>query len=157
VTVVDGFVGALRQLPDARNMTMFFILTVIYWSLNGLAMSVLASGFDCSSGSNAACAPMSLTLFQGFVVLGVLIVGMMIPAAPGSAGTFQSSVMIALGVFLPLSVVNATGVAYANALWVLQIVQQIGTGLVFLALSNTSFSDVAGKLRENQRSDGAST
>ncbi len=152
VTIVDGFVGALRQLPDGRNMAMFFLLTVIYWGLNGLGMVVVASGFDCSRGANAACAPMSLNLFQGFVVLGALIVGMMIPAAPGSAGTFQSSVMIALGAFLPMSVVNSSGVAYANALWVLQIVQQIATGLLFLGLSNTTFSDVTGKLREDQKS-----
>ncbi len=79
---------------------------------------------------------------------------MMIPAAPGSAGTFQSSVMIALGLFFPLSLVNSTGVAYANALWVIQMVQQIATGLIFLGLSNTTFSAVAGNLSDDQKNDG---
>ena len=154
VAIVDGFVGALRQLPDGRNMASFFFFTTLYWSLNGLGMLVFASGFDCSRTANAACVPMSLTLFQGFVVLGLLIVGMMVPAAPGSAGTFQSSVMIALGVFFSLSVVNSTGVAFANALWVVQIVQQIGFGLFFLAISNTTFSDVTGNLRAGEKSEG---
>lgn len=153
VAIVDGFVGALRQLPDAKNMTLFFAYTLVYWALNGLGMVVFAAGFDCSGSTNQACLPMSLTAFQGFVVLGILIVGMMIPAAPGSAGTFQSSVMIAIGLFFPMSVVNSTGVAFANAVWVVQIVTQLVTGLVFLVLSDTSFADVAGKLREGQRAE----
>lgn len=152
VSVVEGFVSALRQLPDGRNMAMFFLFTAIYWGLNGVTMVIFASAFDCSNANLAqSCTPLSMTIFQGFVVLGVLIVGMMIPAAPGSAGTFQSSVMIALGAFFAPSLVNSTGVAYANAMWVVQIIQQVVTGLIFLALSNTSFSDLAGRLSADQQ------
>ena len=122
--------------------------------MNGLGMALFSKAFDCSAADNAACTPMSVNLFQGFVVMGVLIVGMMIPAAPGSAGTFQGSVKIALGALLPIAVVNSTGVAYANAMWVVQIVQQVVTGLVFMGLSNTSFSEVTGKLNEGQRAEG---
>lgn len=139
VYVVDGFVGALRQLPDAKNLTSFIVFTAFYWAINGWGMSVLANAFD-----------LNLSVYQGFVVLSVLVCGMMIPAAPGSAGTFQASIVLALGLFLPEGVVNSTGVAYANVLWLTQIVQQIAVGLVLMALSKTSFSAVAGKLGEEQ-------
>jgi hypothetical protein len=109
-------------------------------------MSLLANAFDCSGGTAANCSPLHISTFQGYVVLCVLIVGMMIPAAPGSAGTFQAFILLALGVFVPGVVVNSSGVAYANVLWVVQIVQQIAFGLIFLVASHSSFSDIAGKL-----------
>jgi hypothetical protein len=151
--VVDGFVGAMKQLPDAKNLTAFFAWTGAYWLLNGVGISVLARAFDCHGGTVAQCVPMDLTVFQGFVVLGVLIVGLMIPAAPGSAGTFQAFIVLGLTVFVPRDVVNASGVAYANVLWVVQILQQILFGVVLMTLSTRSFRGIAGKLSDEQASN----
>jgi hypothetical protein len=47
-------------------------------------------------------------------------------------GTFQASILLALGLFLPKAVVEREGMAYANVLWAVQLVLQIGLGLVFL-------------------------
>jgi uncharacterized membrane protein YbhN (UPF0104 family) len=146
VYVVDGFVSALRQLPDAKNLAGFTFWTALYWGANGVGMSVLTRAFDCDGGTAASCVPLSLTVFQGFVVLSVLIVGLMIPAAPGSAGTFQAFVLLGLSVFVSKEAANSSGVAYANVLWVVQIVQQVLTGMVFLFFSQGSFKDIAGKL-----------
>lgn len=151
VHILDGFVGALRQLPDRRNLTFFALFTAAYWTMNGVGMWVFANAFDCSTGAQLVCEPLHLTLFQGFVVLSVLIIGLMIPAAPGSAGTFQAFILLGLSVFVPKSVADSSGVAYAYAIWVVQLLQQIGTGLVFLVLSNASFKDITGKLGEEQR------
>ncbi len=151
VHVVEGFVGALRALPDARNMAAFFVLTVLYWVINGFSMSFLANAFDCSGGTAVNCQPLHLTAFQGFVVLCVLVAGLMIPAAPGSAGTFQGSIKLALLIFVPEAVWKSSGGAFANALWVVQIAQQILVGLVFMLLSHSSFSEIAGKLSEEER------
>lgn len=150
VYVVDGFVGALKQLPDARNMLAFTFWTTVYWSANGFGMSLLTRAFDCSNADGAVCVPLSLTVFQGFVVLSVLIVGLMIPAAPGSAGTFQLAVKKGLELFVLTSVVNSSGIAYANVLWVIQILQQIAFGMFFLFLSQGSFKDIAGKLSKQE-------
>jgi len=151
VHVVDGFVGALKQLPDGKNLLSFFFFTGIYWALNGFGMSLLAMAFDCSHHGTQVCEPLLLSTFQGYVVLSVLIVGMMIPAAPGSAGTFQAFVKLGLSVFVPAAVVNASGVAYANVLWVVQMVQQILFGLIFMFLSNASFKAITGHLSEEQQ------
>lgn len=155
IHVVDGFVGALKQLPDGKNLALFFGYTALYWGLNGWGMSMLANAFDCSAANGQVCEPLHLTLFQGFVVLSVLIIGLMIPAAPGSAGTFQAFIVLALSVFVPESAVHASGLAYANVMWVVQIVQQVAIGLIFMSASKTSFADVAGKLGEPPPEDSA--
>ena len=154
VHMVDGFVGALKQLPDAKNMSLFFLWTLIYWVANGAGMAFFANGFDCSGAAGRECLPLHLDYFHGYFLLCVVIVGMMIPAAPGSAGTAQLALLIGMGVFLPAAVVNSSGVAYANVLWAVQIIQQILFGLFFLVRSHTSFRDIAGKLsRQGEKSD----
>ncbi len=147
--VVDGFVGAMKQLPDGKNLFAFFFWTATYWLLNGYGISLLSQAFICDSAV-AGCVPMSLTIFQSFVVLGVLIVGLMIPAAPGSAGTFQAFILLGMAVFLPSTVVNSSGIAFANLLWIVQIAQQVLVGLVLLGLSRSSFRGIAGKLEADK-------
>lgn len=149
VYIVDGFVGALRMLPDAKNMASFVFFTTVYWVLNGWGMSLLAKAFNWQLADGTLA---QVTLFQGFVVLAVLVGGMLIPAAPGSAGTFQASVVLALALFFPKDTVSSTGVAYANVLWLVQILQQVLVGVALLVLSNTSFTAVAGKLGDEQPS-----
>jgi uncharacterized protein (TIRG00374 family) len=138
--IVDSFVGAMRQLPDRRQMAGFFAYTVLYWGLNGAGMAVLSRAF----GS------MNLSLFQAYVVMSVLVVGVMIPAAPGMLGTFQAAIKVGLSLFLPASVVNGSGLAYANVLWLCQTVQQVGVGVILMSLGHLSFKDIAGKLDKEQ-------
>jgi glycosyltransferase 2 family protein len=143
--IVDGFVGAMRQLPNAKQLALFFLLTLVYWGLNGAGMALLARAFGCV-GAGAACQPMSLTLFQAYVAMAVLVVGLMIPAAPGMMGTFQAAMKVGLGLFLPAAVVEGSGLAYANVLWLCQTVQQIAFGLILLSVGHMSFRDLATKL-----------
>ncbi len=136
--VVDAFVGALKQLPGPGRLVAFFAWTVAYWGINGLGMWFLATrGFD-----------MPLTLFQGYVLLCVLVVAVMIPAAPGMMGTFQAGIRLGLALFLPGEMVRGAGLAFANVLWLCQTGQQIAFGVLFLSLDHLSFGDVAGRLDE---------
>nr|WP_226994288.1 lysylphosphatidylglycerol synthase transmembrane domain-containing protein [Myxococcus hansupus] len=145
--VVDTFVGAMRQLPKGRQVVLFFIYTALYWGVNGAGMSMLANAFDCSGAApGVVCEPMDLSLFEAYVVLGVLVVGLMIPAAPGMMGTFQAATKVGLSLFLPAAAVNASGLAYANVMWLSQTVQQVGLGLILLSMGHLSFKDIAGKL-----------
>ncbi|WP_434380011.1 lysylphosphatidylglycerol synthase transmembrane domain-containing protein [Melittangium boletus] len=139
--VVDSFVGAMRQLPNRRQMAGFFLFTLIYWGVNGAGVAVLSRAFGES---------MSLTLFQAYVVNCVLVVGVMIPAAPGMMGTFQAAVKVGLSLFLPASVVNGSGLAYANVLWLCQTVQQVGLGVLLMSAGHLSFRDLAGRLNKVQ-------
>ncbi|WP_164000855.1 lysylphosphatidylglycerol synthase transmembrane domain-containing protein [Pyxidicoccus caerfyrddinensis] len=149
--IVDTFVGAMRQLPNGKQIALFFLYTALYWGVNGFGMALLANAFDCSgAAAGTACQPMTLSFFQAYVVLGVLVVGLMIPAAPGMMGTFQAATKVGLGLFLPAAVVNASGLAYANVMWLCQTVQQVAVGLILLSVGHLSFKDIAGKLDDKE-------
>jgi len=133
--IVDSFVGALKQGHRPAELAAFLAWTVVYWGLNGFGMWVLMRAF-----------PFQLTLLQSYVVMCLLVVGVMIPAAPGLVGTFQAAVKLGLSIFLPAAVINGPGLAYANVLWLCQTGQQIGLGLIFLSIDQLSFRDLAGRL-----------
>src|SRR5262245_50704284 len=123
--VVNTFVGALRQLPDGRQILVFIFFTATYWLANGAGMALLGLAFAGTGPGDG----FHLSLFQGYVVMCVLVVGVMIPGAPGNALTFQFAVKYGLLLFLPAAVVDSAGLAYANVLWLCQTMQQIGLGL----------------------------
>ena len=142
--VVDSFVGALKQRHRPVELAAFLAWTLLYWGLNGFGMWVLMRAF-----------PFQLSLFQSYVTMCLLVVGVMIPAAPGMVGTFQAAVKLGLSIFLPASVVNGPGLAYANVLWLCQTAQQLGLGLLFLSIDQLSFRDLAGHL--DREGDAASS
>lgn len=150
VNIVDGFVGALKQLPDRKNLALFLLWTGLYWAVNGYGMMLFANGFDCSGAEGRACLPLQLDLYQTYFLLCVVIIGMLIPAGPAGAGTTQAALIVGMQVFFADDVVRSSGVAFSIALWVVQVVQQILFGLFFMLRAHASFSDIAGKLRENQ-------
>ncbi len=119
--MLDAFIHGLSLVPSRRKAGAFFLLTVVYWSLNALGMSVLARGFGFELGVVEACA-----------VLGVLVVGVMIPAGPGMIGTFQGAIVVALALFAPREAVATRGTAYANVVWAAQLFQVTALGLFFL-------------------------
>jgi uncharacterized protein (TIRG00374 family) len=137
--VVDSFVGALKQRHRPAELAAFIAWTLLYWGLNGFGMWLLMRAF-----------PFQLSLFQSYVTMCLLVVGVMIPAAPGMVGTFQAAVKLGLSIFLPASVVNGPGLAYANVLWLCQTAQQIGLGLLFLSIDQLSFRDLAGRLEREE-------
>lgn len=143
--IVDSFVGALKQRHRPSELAAFLVWTLIYWGLNGFGMWVLMQAF-----------PFQLSLVQAYVVMCLVVVGVMIPAAPGMVGTFQAFVKIGLSIFLPAAVVNGPGLAYANVLWLCQTAQQIGLGLLFLSLDQLSFRDLAGSMEQEENASAAS-
>jgi hypothetical protein len=148
--IVDTFVGAMRTLPGPAHTVGFFLTTALYWGLNGAGMALLSYAFDCSVEGARVCTPLSLTLFQGYVVMCVLVVGVMIPAAPGMMGTFQWATKLGLALFVPAAALNSSALAYANVLWLSQTLQQVLLGLLMLSLSSVSFRDLAGRLGKEE-------
>ena len=123
--MMDAFIHGLRLVPSRRKLALFFALTAGYWALNGWGMQLLARAFR-----------IELALVDAFTVLGVLVVGVMIPAGPGMVGTFQGAVVLGLSLFVSREVADASGPAYANVLWAAQIGFQAFLGLVFLFSSH---------------------
>lgn len=119
--MLDAFIHGLRLLPGPRQLALFVALTFAYWGMNAFGMKVLALGFGFDLGFVQSCA-----------LLGVLVVGIMIPAGPGMVGTFQGAIVVGLGMFAPAAAVATRGTAYANVLWAIQIVQVTALGTFFL-------------------------
>jgi glycosyltransferase 2 family protein len=119
--MMDAFIHGLRLVPSRGKVVLFFALTAAYWGLNGWGMQLLGHAFQ-----------LDLSLLAAFTVMGVLVVGVMIPAGPGMVGTFQGAIVLGLALFLPREVVNARGVGYANVLWAAQIGVQVALGLIFM-------------------------
>ena len=117
--MMDAFIHGLRLVPSRRKVAAFFLLTFFYWAVNGLGIQVFARSFGFRMG-----------LVDAYTVLGVLVVGVMIPAGPGMVGTFQAAVAGGMSLFFPGH--GERAFAFANALWFVQLAQQTGLGLVFL-------------------------
>jgi len=122
-TLLDAFIGGLKALPSASRQLAIVALTALYWGINGFGMMILAYAFG-----------IHLSLVEAYTVLGVLVIGVMLPAGPGMAGTFQFFCQLGLSLFMAQTdEARATAAAYANVLWGAQFVQQVGLGLLFLA------------------------
>ena len=119
--MMDAFIHGLRLVPSRSKVAWFFVLTAAYWCLNGFGMALLARAFG-----------MELRPLEAFTVLGVLVVGVMIPAGPGMVGTFQAAVVLGLSLFVPKSVLDTQGTAYANVLWAAQTAFTTALGMFFL-------------------------
>jgi uncharacterized protein (TIRG00374 family) len=117
--MMDAFIHGLRLVPSRRKVAMFFFLTFLYWAINGWGIQIFARSFS-----------IPLSLIDAYTVLGVLVVGIMIPAGPGMVGTFQAAVAGGLSLFVPNA--SERAFAFANVLWLVQLVQICAFGLVFL-------------------------
>ncbi len=136
-SMMEAFIDGLRIVPSRGKVLLFFALTCVYWGFNGWGMQVVAQGFG-----------IQLSAFQATTLLGVLVIGVMIPAGPGMIGIFQASIIAALGLFLPKAIVEREGMAYANVLWAVQLVLQVGLGLLFLFSRHIRMTQVLGASAE---------
>jgi uncharacterized membrane protein YbhN (UPF0104 family) len=130
---------ALNASTAVGNM----LLVLLPLRLGEFARPVLISrrSSDCS-GETGSCTPLRLDAFQSFVVLGVTVLGGMIPAAPGMAGTFQAGVRVSLSLFVPPAVLTGTGLAFANVMWLATVLHQVGLGLLTLARGTVSLDEM---------------
>jgi uncharacterized protein (TIRG00374 family) len=119
--MMDAFIHGLRLVPSRRKLVAFFALTGIYWAINAFGIELMGLAFGFRLGFVQSC-----------TVLAVLVIGVMIPAGPGNVGTFQGALMLGLALFVPADAVHTRGVAYANVIWIAQLVQQVALGVLFL-------------------------
>lgn len=137
--MVGDLADGLRSLPDPSLMGPFMLQTTVYWTVNALGMWLL--GYGCG---------LPMTPSQGFAVMGVLAMGILLPAGPGLFGPFQYSVYLALRMFYPESEVLSKGSVYVFLMYACQFVFTTITGLASLwwaridprtALDETSASE----------------
>jgi len=126
--IVGGLADGLRSLPNPRLILPFTFFSAVYWALNGLTMWFL--GWGCG---------LPMTFGQGFAVMGVLGIGILLPAAPGLFGAYQLSVFAALLMYFPREMVMREGAAYVFVMYLAQLAFHLLAGLVPLATEKISF------------------
>ncbi len=125
-SMLEAFISAVH-LGSGWRLVSFFALTFLYWGLTAWALGILAGGFGFTDLS-----PLMLA-----VILTIQVVGVMVPAGPGMVGTMQFFTQAGLSLFDPAGF-SARGAAFANTVWLLQFVVQVGLGTVFLIAGHVS-------------------
>jgi uncharacterized protein (TIRG00374 family) len=126
-SIADG----LRSLGHSKLATGFLAESLLYWFANAFGMWVLAR--SCG---------LPLTMSQAIAVMGVLAIGILLPAGPGFFGNFQLAVSSALKLFLPLALLPVQGSVYIFLLYVCQAVLLTVAGVVPLYMMRLSLSDI---------------
>jgi hypothetical protein len=126
-SMIRGFL----VLKDARNLAVFLIWSVAYWIANGFSLWILARGFG-----------LDLPVLAAFATMGLVAVGITLPNSPGLTGQYQYFTSLGLGLYLPAALVDTSGMAFAHALWGIQVVWYIGMGALALATRHVSFAEV---------------
>jgi hypothetical protein len=132
VGMMQAFTHGLRVLPSVGKAIEFFVLTGAYWFAAGYGLIVLGWAFG-----------LPITLAHCFTILGLQVIGAMIPGGPGSAGTFQWFTQLGIVLFLGKSA-ETQAAAYANTIWAVQFAQQVLYGLVFVAIGHIDLHGLIG-------------
>lgn len=98
---VERLADGLKFLPSARSSVPFFRDTLLYWLCGLLLVWVGMRGCGIEASFSQSC-----------VVLGIVGLGILVPAGPGFFGAYQFSAYCGLALFFPESLVLTGGAAY---------------------------------------------
>jgi hypothetical protein len=118
IGLLRGFVAGLASLPTWRLRLGYLVLTLLYWCINALGMWWLAQAMGLDIGVPAM-----------FFTMALLVVGIMIPAGPGSIGTFHYFIKLGLVGF---GVPGGVAMAYAVVVHLLQVAHMTVVALPFV-------------------------
>jgi uncharacterized protein (TIRG00374 family) len=128
IALLKGFIDGLGSLPSWRVRLIYLLCTLAYWGLNAWGMTFLAGSMG-----------LEISYVQGCLVMALLVVGIMIPAGPGSIGTFHAPVIFALTSLFGFAAPQAQ--AYAITLHLLQVLHMIAVALPFVGDLSAAMSD----------------
>lgn len=142
--MLSSFSEGLQVVPTAGKLVQFLMLTTLFWGLNAAGLWVAAQAFGISLG-----------MVEALTVLGLQVIGVMIPAGPGMMGPFQFFTALGLGLFLRGEGSGALAAAYAHTVWVMQFGQQVLFGLAAVGSGRVTLGSLA-RLREESDTSVAS-
>jgi uncharacterized membrane protein YbhN (UPF0104 family) len=118
IGLVTAFVDGLAMLKSPWHVAQFFLLTAVYWAINGAGLWVMAQGFG-----------LDVPLAAGYAMMSCIVVGMMIPNSPGNVGSFWYFLLLPAGLW-GVDQAAAPAVAFGLAVWLAQTVQTTAFGLL---------------------------
>jgi hypothetical protein len=137
IEMIRGF----DVLKDQKNLGVFLVWSVVYWSANGLGLYVLARGFHTIDPN------FDLSLVGAYATMGLVAVGITLPNSPGLVGQFQWFTLLGLSLYLvgatdKASAIYPTAFAFANTHYGTQVIWYLGMGALGLATPWVSFHDL---------------
>jgi glycosyltransferase 2 family protein len=130
---VDSVAEGLRSIQSARLLTLFTLETLVYWGVNAFGMWLLAVG--CGIG---------ISFGQVIGVMGIMAIGILLPAGPGLFGAFQLSAALGLSLYLPEEIVHHEGSLFIFLLYAVQATFITLAGLVPLYAMNLRLTSLVG-------------
>lgn len=134
---VGGIAEGIRSIASPRLAFGFLTESLLYWGMNALGMWILGN----------ACG-LELTFGHAVAVMGILAIGILLPAGPGLFGNFQLAISVALKLYFAESIVASEGAVYVFLLYITQAILICTSGIVPLYALKLRFSDLL-------RTDGA--
>jgi uncharacterized protein (TIRG00374 family) len=128
---VENLADGLRSLKSARLLVAFLFETLLYWLSNAAGMWLLLVG--CGIESH---------LGHGVAVMGVLAIGILLPAGPGLFGSFQLAVASGLRLYFPEATVGSEGAVYIFLMYSMQAAVMTLTGALPLVFMNVRLGDL---------------
>ena len=120
---IEQMAEGLGFLSNARQAVPYLTATVAYWLLNAASFYILARG--CGLGS--------IGFWGATATMGVVALGILVPATPGFFGAFQFAIYAGLAMYLAPDVVIKAGSVYSFLGYALPIGLTMLAGLVALA------------------------
>jgi glycosyltransferase 2 family protein len=122
---LERLADGLKVLGSPQNRVRFFGETLLYWLCQMIGQWLLMRG--CGIQASFAVS---------IVTLGVLGLGVIVPAGPGLFGAFQIGTYSGLALFFPLSTLVTSGAAVVFVSYAVQLVAMaLSCGLGFWVLS----------------------
>ncbi|MCA9562329.1 MAG: flippase-like domain-containing protein [Myxococcales bacterium] len=133
--LVDVFSGLVRKfqkglftLLEGHVTLKYLTLSLLMWFVNGMSIVALLQAFH-----------LDLPVTAAFVILGAQSIGILVPAAPTSVGTFHAAVAWSVGLF---GIGQGVAFAFAALFHAAQIVANLSVGLVGLAIGGMKRSEL---------------
>ncbi len=136
VSIVSEFSSGLVILGSLRHTIIISLYSLISWTISGLSFYFCLLGFS-----------LNLPIYASFFILVMVVIGVMIPAAPGYLGTYQYFCILALGIF---KVDKDIAFSYSMVSYIISFVPITILGIVFLFKEGMSFSSLL-SLKKNQK------
>lgn len=118
--LLEGFLDGVAALRAGGDLYRFLGTTLLYWAVNGATLTYLANVFG-----------LEITLWEGYAVTSLLVIGIMVPGGPGHIGTFEFFLQTGLALFIAVDTIPGQVLAFIATLHVLQFLIQVIFGAPF--------------------------
>ena len=134
-SIADGLLHGLGGLADLRIVVVVLVSSVLLWGLITLTYTLSFLALD-----------VPIPLLAGSLVTVVIVAAsVFLPQAPGFIGTWQAGCVFALNVVF--GVPHDIAVGYSLLTWVIQMVANVGSALVGVALEGVSWRELVSEQR----------